>query len=261
MPENSTITVIVKDYEKISSVEVRKIMEDKIIGILGGMGPLATADLFRKIVELTDAGTDEEHIHIIIDSNASIPDRTRAILYGGDNPVPAMVKSAKFLEDSGAGLIVMPCNTAHYFIEEVQKEIHIPIINMIACTAQAAKDLSLHTVGLLATDGTCQSGIYHRTLNALQIRTVTPDNEQQKIIMDIIYKGVKGNDQSHIRYCDLKEILQDMENRGAQAFLLGCTELPLVCDNSWSDKLFLNPTRILAQNAITSAGKKVRKVK
>lgn len=236
-------------------------MTDKIIGILGGMGPLATADLFRKIVELTDARADYEHIHIIIDNNASIPDRTKAILNGGENPVPAMVKSAKFLEDSKASLIVMPCNTAHYFIQEVQKEIHIPIINMITYTAQAVKNMNIDTVGLLATDGTCQSGIYHKALASLHIKTITPNVIQQKIIMDTIYLGVKGNDKSFIRYSLLNEILQVMEKDGAQGFILGCTELPLVYSNSWCDKLFLDPTAILAQKAITAIGKKVREEK
>lgn len=236
-------------------------MADKIIGILGGMGPLATVDLFHKIVELTDADADYEHIHIIIDNNASIPDRTNAILHGGENPVPAMVQSAKFLECSGASLIVMPCNTAHYFIQDVQKEIHIPIVNMVTCTALAIKKMNIKTVGLLATDGTCQSGIYHKALSAQHIQTITPNTARQKIIMDTIYFGVKGNDSTFINHSLLNEIMCDMEREGAEAFILGCTELPLVCNESWCDKLFLDPTTILAQNAIASIGKKVRKEK
>lgn len=233
-------------------------MADNIIGILGGMGPLATVNLFQRIVELTDADRDCEHIHIIIDNNSTIPDRTKAILQNGDNPVPAMVRSAKFLEASGSNLIVMPCNTAHFFLPEVQKEIHVPILNMISCTAQTISEMRLDAVGLLATDGTCRSNLYHDALAAYQIQTVTPHALHQNYIMDTIYRGVKGNNAAYISYPRLNEIMEEMAGRGAQAFILGCTELPVVFNGSWCRKLFLDPTSILARNAICIIGKKVR---
>ena len=86
------------------------------IGIIGGMGPLATCDLMEKIIDYTDAASDQEHIHVLVDSNTNIPDRTEAILHGGENPVPEMVKSAWKLESMGADILIMPCNTAHYLL-------------------------------------------------------------------------------------------------------------------------------------------------
>ena len=110
----------------------------KTIGILGGMGPLATADLFRKITLLTDASCDNDHIRVYIDSNARIPDRTAAILSGGTNPVPEMTSALRHLEACGADCIIMPCNTAHYFLPQLQAKTETPFLSMLAATAQDA---------------------------------------------------------------------------------------------------------------------------
>ena len=87
-------------------------MEKKTIGIIGGMGPLATADLFEKIVGHTKAACDQEHLHVVIDSNTNIPDRTAALLHGGADPLPELTGSARRLEAMGADVLIMPCNTA-----------------------------------------------------------------------------------------------------------------------------------------------------
>ena len=102
-----------------------------VIGIIGGMGPLATCDLMQKIIEYTDADTDQEHVRICVDCNTNIPDRTAAILQGGKNPVPELVKSAKRLEAMGAQVLVMSCNTAHYFYEDMIPYLETPFLNMI----------------------------------------------------------------------------------------------------------------------------------
>ena len=103
----------------------------KTIGILGGMGPLATADLFRKITLLTKAGCDNDHIRVYIDSNAQIPDRTAAILHGGKDPLPEMRSALHSLEACGAGCVIMPCNTAHYFLPQLQAETKLPFLSML----------------------------------------------------------------------------------------------------------------------------------
>ena len=114
-------------------------MEKKTIGIVGGMGPLATVDLFRKIVACTDAAGDNDHIRVYIDSNASIPDRTAAILAGGEDPVPAMTDSLRKLEGCGADSIIMPCNTAHYFLPRLVERTELPFVNMIGAAAAACR--------------------------------------------------------------------------------------------------------------------------
>lgn len=141
-------------------------MGEKVIGVLGGMGPEATADLFRKIIRATPAEKDQDHIRVIIDSNPKIPDRTAAIIGGGPSPLPEMTETAKNLEKAGADLIIIPCNTAHYYYEKLKKSIRIPILNMVELTAQAIKGGFPHVkkVGIIGTTGTVRAGIYNRAL-------------------------------------------------------------------------------------------------
>jgi aspartate racemase len=113
---------------------------DRMIGILGGMGPEATLDFYRHIINLTPAVIDQDHIRVLIYSNAKIPDRTEAITADGDSPLFELIESAKLLERSGAGIIAMPCNAAHYFLPQMQKEISIPILDMIEETCRALRE-------------------------------------------------------------------------------------------------------------------------
>ena len=132
-------------------------MAKKIIGILGGMGPAATADLFNKIIVSTKAASDQEHLHVIIDSNTSIPDRTEALIHGGEDPTEQLTLSARRLAAAGAELIAMPCNTAHGFYDAVCAAVDIPVLHMIKLTAQELRLKGVKCAGLLATDGTVQS--------------------------------------------------------------------------------------------------------
>ncbi len=152
----------------------------------------------------------------------------------------------------------MPCNTAHFFLKVLQKNITIPILNMITATADAVCERGLDTVGLLATDGTLKSGIYHDALASHHIKTITPSPPYQKILMDAIYLGVKAGNLHYRKETALRFILKDMRSRGAQGFILGCTELPLLFTQIAGYE-FIDPTRILAQKAIASIGKKVRR--
>ena len=147
----------------------------KSIGILGGMGPLATADLFRKIVLLTDAARDNDHIRIYIDDNASIPDRTAAILSGGADPLPAMTDSLRKLEACGADCIIMPCNTAHYFLPRLQALTDVPFLSMLEASASACRArFPGRTAAVLATKGTLAAGLYQQVLTAQQVPFLVP---------------------------------------------------------------------------------------
>ncbi|MBQ5567593.1 MAG: amino acid racemase, partial [Oscillospiraceae bacterium] len=172
-------------------------MEKKIIGILGGMGPLATADLFQKIILHTRAETDQQHLHVLIDSNTNIPDRTAALLHGGADPTPELVKSARRLADAGADVLIMPCNTAHNFYDAVQGAVDIPVLHMIALTRDALLARGVRRAALLATDGTVQTGIYQRVFSGSGIDLLVPEGDDQAAVMDIIYHGVKAGDMAH----------------------------------------------------------------
>ena len=228
-------------------------MSKKVIGIIGGMGPLATADLFQKITLHTAAKCDQEHPRVCIDSNTDIADRTEALLRGGKDPRPEMIKSAQRLESIGAELLIMPCNTAHNFYDDVAASVSIPVLHMIALTRDALKAKGVQCAGLLATDGTVQTGIYQRTFADSGIELLVPNGAEQAAVMDIIYNGVKAGDMSH----DVTAFRKTCENliaRGAQVLILGCTELPPAFDIYRLDYPNTDPTLELALGAIRAAG-------
>ena len=167
-------------------------MSGGTIGIIGGMGPLATADLFQKIIRHTDARCDQEHLHILIDNNTAIPDRTAALLHGGADPFPEMCRSAKFLEAGGADCLIMPCNTAHFYHRRLQEQLRIPLLHMVELTCQTLSRQGIRRAALLATSGTIETGVYQRAASACQVELLVPDAEGQAAVMDMIYQGVKA---------------------------------------------------------------------
>lgn len=228
----------------------------KNIGIIGGMGPMASVDLFAKITALTMAKSDQEHIHVFVDSNTAIPDRTKAILEGGPNPVPELVHSALNLEAMGADILVMSCNTAHYFYDQIHPFIHVKMINMIEETALEVKRRNLKKVGLLATSGTYRTGIYDKIFLAHDIEVVKPAQEFEATIMDLIYNGVKAGCKEY-PLTAIYEVIEAMKQQGVTTFILGCTELPLAF-NMYNIKAdTIDPTEILARCAIQAAGKSI----
>ena len=230
-------------------------MRKKTIGIIGGMGPLATADLFRKIVLNTKATTDQEHIRILIDNNTDIPDRTEAIINNGKNPVPQLTKSAVALWAMGAQILVMPCNTAHYFRSEVQKNVDIPILSMIEITGKSLLKKGIKTVGLLATEGTINSGIYQDVFMKMGIEMIVPDEDGQIAITNLIYNGVKAGKKDY-DVTSAREVMQNMIEHGAETLVLGCTELPVAVDMYKLDFNVCDPTLELARGAIEAANGK-----
>ncbi|MDO4813359.1 MAG: amino acid racemase [Eubacteriales bacterium] len=232
-------------------------MNKKVIGIIGGMGPLATADLFQKIVLHTEAACDQEHLRVCIDSNTNIADRTAALLHGGANPVPEMVKSAQRLASIGAEVLIMPCNTAHNFYDEVAASVDLPVLQMIALTRDALGKKGVTCAGLLATDGTVQTGIYQRTFAGSGIELLVPEGDDQAAVMDIIYNGVKAGDMNH----DVAAFRRTCENllaRGAEVLILGCTELPPAFELYHLDYPNVDPTLELALGAIRFAGGQIK---
>ena len=233
----------------------------KTIGMIGGMGPAATADLMMKIIEMTDAKSDQEHIRMIIDNNTNIPDRTDAILHGGKDPVPEMSASAEILEKAGADFIIIPCNTAHYFIPEVAKHTSLPILNMPEETAKLLKERGVKKAAVLGTDGTVQSGMYQKALDEEGIEAVYPDENQQKQLMSLIYDYIKKGimDAESLPITETSAIADDLRSRGAEVLLLACTELPLGFSiMGLEDDSCVDPTRVLACAAVRYAGAKVK---
>lgn len=233
----------------------------KTIGIIGGMGPMATCDLFQKILETADADSDQAYPRVVIDCNSEIPDRTEAILAGGADPVPEMVRSAVRLEGMGADVLVMACNTAHYFYDRVQSFVRIPILNMLEETARHLKERGIQKAALLATDGTVQSGVYGDAFERQGIELILPSDEGQKSVMDLIYNGVKKNDFT-IPTDEFVGELDTLFERGAQTLVLGCTELPIAFSRFGFGDTFrdrtTDPTQVLAESALRFVGCGIR---
>ena len=227
------------------------------IGIVGGMGPMATCDLFRKIVEIEDSATDQDHVRVCIDSNTEIPDRTAAILHGGKDPVDQMVRSAIRLQSMGAQVLIMPCNTAHYFYDQVTRFEDVPFLNMLEETARAAYRQGFRKVGILATDGTIQSGVYARAFAGQGVETVCPTGDHQKAVMELIYDGVKAG-KADLDTTGFLAAVEELRTQGAETMILGCTELPLAYDMYHLDFPHLDPTLIVAARAVEFVGGRIR---
>ncbi|PGS49405.1 aspartate/glutamate racemase family protein [Bacillus sp. AFS041924] len=222
----------------------------KVVGIIGGMGPLATVDLMKKIIFYTPAKKDQDHIHIIADNFSQIPDRTTAILRNGTDPTPFIIQSAQRLENAGADFLVIACNTAHFYFNSIENSISIPVLNMPLETAKFLHKNNIKRVGLLATDGTIKTRLYQHCCNAYNINVIEPDLQMQKEVMNGIY-AIKGSDmeKGHLYLSTVANILI---NNGAEAIIAGCTEIPLVLKSS-EEICVIDPTEILARIVIKSA--------
>ena len=231
---------------------------NKTIGILGGMGPMATCDLMKKIIDNTDASCDQEHLRICVDSNTNIPDRTKAILAQGKDPRPEMIKSAVRLQAMGADVIIVSCNTAHYFLSDVEKCVDIPVLHMPRETAKELREQNVRTAVLLATDGTVQCGLYDRALKEQGITCVHPNAEEQQMIMSLIYDYVKaGKPYPHLE--KIRAMQDRLAKQGVERLILGCTELPIAFAQLDAIIPTIDPTDVLARSAIRHTSNKLKK--
>lgn len=231
----------------------------KTLGIIGGMGPMATADFYTKLVLMTDAKKECEHIHTLIDSNPSIPDRSAFIRTGLDNPSNALIASLKRLENIGAEVIAMPCNTAHYFYETLSANTHLPIINMIDETVRYASSVcsSTERIGLLATSGTYDSKIYETSALKSGFKLIVPPASIKDQLMKMIY-ALKNGETAQL--LSLKqEVRKYLYGQNLDAWILGCTELPIILKDDIKSFNMIDSTRILARASIISVGAKLKK--
>ncbi len=222
----------------------------KTIGILGGMGPEATADLFMKIIKATPAKKDQEHFRVVIDNNPAIPDRTAFILGKGEDPAPLLVETAKNVERMGAGLIAIPCNTAHYFHGAIQAAVKVPVLHMMQEVARLLKG-TYERVGLLASTGTLKTGLYEKALKQSGISVVVPQGGDQDEVMDAIY-SVKGGDLEKGREIALRQGAL-LVRAGAQAVIAGCTEIPLILRDGDLEVPVIDATKVLAEACVRLA--------
>lgn len=197
----------------------------KKLGILGGMGPLATYTLYKGLIEATPAKTDQEHINMVIANAAYIPDRTAGILHGGRSPLPALQEELQRLEAAGCDLIAIPCNTSHYYYDTLQAGCGVQILNMVALTARHLQQAGVKTACLFATEGTIKTGVYQAALEKEGIHLETVKDAEIVQLMDVIY-AVKAGQQPDT--APLQATAQAYAARGCEKIILGCTELSAI---------------------------------
>ena len=234
----------------------------KTIGILGGMGPEATAHFFDLVVKNTRAATDQGHVPVIVYNLPSIPDRTAAILRGGPSPLPHLVRGVKVLQKAGADFAVIPCVTAHYFHAALAARSPIPVVHLLEETVADVRKRypRIRTTGLLASAGTVVSRIVHDAFEAAGIEVLVPPPREQKRVMEAIYgkKGIKAGVTTGPPRKAVLDVAAGLIRAGAHGIVAGCTELPLVLDEDDLPVPLIEPMRIVARACITKAGGKTR---
>ncbi|WP_350342427.1 amino acid racemase [Proteinivorax tanatarense] len=223
------------------------------LGIIGGMGPLATAELFKRIVCRTDAAKDQQHLNVLINNNTDIPDRTAYVLGDGVDPTPELIKTAQSLEKMGADFLAMPCNTAHVFYKAIQHKVQIPIINMIdeTCKLITNNFPDGTGVGILATDGTISSKVYHEALFRYGHKSHSLDANCQQYIMDVIYNIKAGKipkSQEKFQSC-----VNQLFSQGVKPVILGCTELSILKEHFNLQYPFIDPLDVLTMSILNYA--------
>nr|WP_304954930.1 amino acid racemase [uncultured Acetatifactor sp.] len=226
----------------------------KKLGVIGGLGPMATAYFLQLLTQMSDAKSDQEHMEILLHSKPQIPDRTRFILgQSGENPLPQMVEIGVDLKSQGAEAIAIPCVTAHYFQKNLEDAIGIPILNAVEETVLCLKEAGISRAGVLATDGTIESGLFQRAFAGEGISAMLPDRAGQQAVMQIIYQNVKAG--QPVDLAAFWRVAEGLFGQGAQAVLLACTELSLVKRDFGLGEGFLDVMEVLARKAVLICGR------
>jgi len=229
-------------------------MEQKnTLGVIGGLGPIATAHFMELVIRMTEAQTDQEHLDMILYNRPSIPDRTGYILdKTRPNPLPEMIRVGNALARQGAKLIAIPCMTAHYFHADLTRYIEAPIVHAIHETAVHLKKHGITRVGIMATDGTIRSKLFQQELQKHGIEAVVPGEQGQKCVMSIIYDDIKANRPAQMD--KFRFASDELRALGAQAIILGCTELSLVKRDYPIGAGYLDAMEVLAQTCVIRCG-------
>ena len=225
----------------------------RVVGVLGGMGPAATLDFMRKMLDATPASTDQEHVPVVAASIPQVPDRTRAFRGEGASPLPAMVDSGRRLVAAGAGLVVMPCNTAHLWFDELQPALGLPMLHLVDAALEEAVETAGPgaRIGLLATDATLASGLYVNRA-AGTVAWLLPTAAET---IDLVMPGIAAVKAGRLAEGTqrLEEAVRALHRRGAAAVVLGCTEIPLALDAARAPLPLIDATAALARRAVAWA--------
>ena len=228
-------------------------------GVLGGLGPAATVHFLRRVIELTDADRDQDHVDLLVWQRGSIPDRTGFLRGENESPEPALVADAVALERAGARFVAVPCNTAIVWVEQMRAAVGIEVLDTVDETVAAAREAvpGIARLGVLATDGTLAAGTYARAAERAGLELVVPDDAVQREVMTVIYDGVKAG--RPVPRGSFDRLVEHLRGRGAQAVALGCTELSVLRgDLGIEDGTIVDSLDSLARATILRAGGRLR---
>lgn len=227
--------------------------DTKTVGVIGGLGPLATLDFFQRVLDRTRAPREQDHLRLIIDNNTKVPDRNAFRRGEGPSPAPALAASAKGLQDAGADFIVMACNTTHAWEAEIRAAISVPFLSIINVTVEAVADLAPEAVGVLAVDACLAADLYQGALAKAGIRAVLLSADSQRTFMELIYR-IKSGDSGDTVKRAMTTLARRLEAQGAEVIIAGCTEIPIVLTADDIDGELVSSTDVLVERTIVMAG-------
>ncbi|AEB06839.1 aspartate racemase [Coriobacterium glomerans PW2] len=246
------------------------------LGVIGGMGPEATAYFYEQVIRHTVATRDQDHVDMVILSCASMPDRTRSIRSGDSSELLALMRSCTgALESLGCANIAIPCNTSHYYYDQIRASTNVPIIHMVreavryavfgvlpdtasidpACAPRAPR-MPPRRIGIMATDGTIMSGVYHRACRAFGVEPIEPDESRQRDVMSLIYDDVKAGRDPDMDKFD--RVVRAFRADGCDRVILACTELSVISRSRAMPAYVLDAMDALVREAIVRSGARYR---
>ncbi|MFD2118038.1 aspartate/glutamate racemase family protein [Paenibacillus yanchengensis] len=224
---------------------------DKVVGILGGMGPKATVDFMSKIIEQTRVITEQDHLRMLVYNNPKIPSRIDAFKPENPSPLPELIRTAVTLEQGGADYIMIPCHSAHYWLDELQQSISIPIYSIVACTIENIQlRHDLEKILLIATETTLRSGLYQQAFSKLPVQLLLPAPNEQVLIQHIIHMIKTNSNSLYNGIIDLRDMLNEYKKKSVHTAIAGCTEIPLILTHLDHDFEFIDPSLLLARKAV-----------
>lgn len=229
----------------------------KTIGVMGGLGPAATLDFFGKIISRTKASREQDHLRLIIDNNPKVADRNAALDNKGPSPGPALAAMARGLEAAGADVVVMACNAAHAWENEIRDGLSVPFLSMIGETADEAAKLGVRRAGLLSVDAALKASLYQDALKARGIEPVVLEAMSQAAFMQLVYRIKSGDVGGEVR-AQMRGLAQRLLDAGANAVIAGCTEVPLTLDQKDLSAPLVSSTDVLVERVIRFAGAELK---
>ncbi len=227
--------------------------ETKTVGVIGGLGPVATLDFFERILRRTKALHEQDHLRLIIDNNPHFPDRNAYKRGEGPSPGPALAECARGLQKAGAELIVMACNTTHAWETEIRAAISVPFISIIDETSDVVAELKPERAGILAVDACLSSNLYQDALTKRGVKPVLLSADSQRSFMELIYR-IKNGDTGETVRRSMTTLAKKLEAQGAEVIIAGCTEIPLVLTADDIDGELVSSTDVLVERTIVAAG-------